>query len=96
MPSKAKFDYVITTQAALELEFQTNGWEDRLSKCRQERLDRDYEYASNTRSYRRQELVEHYEGNLLIAFTIEYTMHDNTTKTKLKMLLINGIRHVSP
>jgi hypothetical protein len=96
MPSMANSNHVNTTRAALEEEFYTNGWKDRLAKCRQERVDKDYEFASNTRAYRRQCLVEHYEGDLLVAFTIEYTYWDDRVVSRLKMLLINDIPHIVP
>ena len=95
MPSKTKSNHVITTKAALEQEFQNGGWEKRLSKCQQKRVDKDFELALSAR-YRRQELVEHYEGDLLVAFTIEYTMHEGSRICHLKMLLINEIRNIAP
>jgi hypothetical protein len=90
----AKSNHVITTKAALEQEFHENGWEERLSKCVAAPVDADFEFASNTRSYRRQSLVKHYEDGKLIAFTIDYTLHDDTQIRQLKMLLINGIRNI--
>ena len=96
MPSKAKFNHIITTKAALDDEFQKNGWEERLSKCSREHVDSDFEYASNTRSYRRQALVKHFENGELVAFTVEYTMQDDSRIRQLKMLLINGIRNIVP
>ncbi len=96
MPSKEKSEHLITTKDALEREFENNGWEARLSSCRKEYKDQDYEFATSSRSYRRQQLVKHYDDDSLVAFTIEYTMHDGSKVLQLKMLLINGIRHIVP
>lgn len=96
MPSKTKSNYVITTKDALENEFLSNNWEARLNKCRQVHRDKDFEFVSDTRPYRRQHLVEHYEGDDLIAFSIDYILHDGSALRRIKMLKVNGIRLLVP
>jgi hypothetical protein len=80
----------------LEKEFQSNGWELRLSKCEQKRVDPDFEFAAGSRSYHRQVLTKFYENDLLVAFIVDYTLHDGRQIRHPKMLLVDGVRHIVP
>jgi hypothetical protein len=96
MTSFAKSNYVTTTKAELEKEFQQNGWGARLSKCEPERVDKNFEFSAGSQNYRRQTLTKHFENGELIAFTIEYTLHNGQQIRQLKMLVVNGVRHIVP
>jgi len=96
MPSLAKHPYVLSTKAELEQQYQANKWELRLLNCNQKRLDPDYDHSAESAWYRRQMLVEHYEGDTLVAFTIDYVLHDGSPLRVVKMLLINGVRNIVP
>jgi hypothetical protein len=94
--SLVKHPFVFVTKAELDQEYEQNDWEKRLKKCEQKRVDPDYDYAAESRRYYRQMLIEHYEGDLMVAFTIDYTLHDRSPLRVLKMLLVDGIRHIVP
>ncbi len=94
--SLVKHQSVFTTKAELEKEYEQNGWEERLKKCRHERVDPEYEFSAESKWYYRQMLIEHYEGDLMVAFTIDYILHDQSHLRLLKMLLVDGIRQIVP
>jgi hypothetical protein len=96
MPSLTKHPHTLSTKAKLEKEYSANSWEQRLLQAKPKRVDPDYEFVTDSTWYRRQMLVEHYEGDVLIAFTIDYILHDGTLSRVVKMLLVNGVRHIVP
>jgi hypothetical protein len=96
IPSLVKHPFVFKTKANLEHEYKKNGWDERLKNCRQMRVDPDYEYSAESKWYHRQMLVEHYEGDLFVAFTVEYILHDQSHLRVLKMLLVDDVRQIVP
>jgi hypothetical protein len=85
---------ILTTCDALYQEYINNHWKERLERCSDGRKDYDTEFAADEGPYRRRKLSRHYESNILVAFTIEYLHHDGHSTLKVKMLLIDGVRHI--
>jgi len=87
---------VPTTPDELYKTYVQDGWGARLDACSKDRIDDDVEFAEGEKEYRRRRLSRHYENGVLIAFTIEHLYHDLHTSLKVKMLLIDGARHICP
>jgi hypothetical protein len=87
---------VLTTSEALYQEFLNNKWAERLWQCRGERIDTATEYDEGEGEYQKRTLSRHYEGGVHIAFTIERLYRDGSSRMFVKMLYLDGARHISP
>jgi len=84
---------VPTTSNALALEVARNGWQERLSKCREERVDEIKHFEEGEKEYHTHTLSRHYENGVQIAVSISYQYHSGNSRTTYVMLLIDGVRH---
>jgi hypothetical protein len=88
---------VITTCDELYLRFVNDNWAARLKQQSVSCTTDTIEYDAPEKEYRKRVLTRYYENNVQIAFTIDYYMWDaSRSRRRVKMLLVEGIRHLCP
>jgi hypothetical protein len=87
---------VPTTSVALTQEVVRSNWNERLSKCREERVDEIKHFDEGEKEYHTRTLSRHYENGVQIAISITYDYHAGNSRTTYLMLLIDGARHYVP